>query len=181
MNPVPAAIPTATLDTALDAEGLYSELLARLREWLAQSEHPVHLAGVPSGGAWLVERLQRDLDLAGEPAVISSGLHRDDFARRGLAVGVQTHLPFEVNGAHVLLVDDVLHTGRTLRAVINELFDYGRPANVQLAVLVDRGGRELPMEATFCAATVSLPHDQSLELARDERGAFSFVIEPKKD
>ena len=167
--------------TPLDAELLYANLLARLRDLLAQSEHPLHLAGIPSGGAWLAERLQRDLELSGEAGVISSGLHRDDFARRGLAVGVHTHLPFEVNGAHVLLVDDVLYTGRTLRAVINELFDYGRPASVKLAVLVDRGGRELPIEATVCAATVSLPDDQSLELARDERGALSFVLEPKKD
>ena len=172
---------TRDLATPLDAEGLYSELLARLRDLLAQSEQPLHLAGVPSGGAWLAERLQRDLALPGEAGVISSGMHRDDFARRGLAVGVQTHLPFEVNGAHVLMVDDVLYTGRTLRAVINELFDYGRPASVQLAVLVDRGGRELPIEATLCAATVNLPDDQLLELARDERGTLSFVLEPRRD
>jgi pyrimidine operon attenuation protein/uracil phosphoribosyltransferase len=165
----------------LDAERLYADLLARLRELLARSAQPMHLAGVPSGGAWLVERLQRDLGLPGEPGVISSGLHRDDFSRRGLAVGIQTHLPFEVNGAHVLLVDDVLHTGRTLRAVINELYDYGRPASVKLAVLVDRGGRELPIEATVSAATVNLPDDQSLELARDKRGTLSFVLEPRKD
>ena len=169
------------LATLLDAELLYSGLLTRLRELLAQSEQPIHLAGIPSGGAWLVERLQRDLGLAGEAGVISSGLHRDDFARRGLAVGVQTRLPFEVNGAHVLLVDDVLHTGRTLRAVINELFDYGRPASVKLAVLVDRGGRELPIEATVCIATVSLPDDQLLALARDKRGMLSFVLEPRRD
>ena len=81
--------------------------------------------------------------------------------------------------AHVLLVDDVLYTGRTLRAVINELFDYGRPASVKLAVLVDRGGRELPIEANVCAATLSLPEDQSLELARDDAGRLSFVLERK--
>jgi pyrimidine operon attenuation protein/uracil phosphoribosyltransferase len=173
LSPEPAA--------ALDAELLYAQLLARLRDLLAQSREPLHLAGVPSGGAWLVERLQRDLGLPGAPGVISSGLHRDDFARRGLAVGVQTHLPFEVNGAHVLLVDDVLYTGRTLRAVINELFDYGRPASVKLAVLVDRGGRELPIEATVCAASVNLPDDQVLELARDAQGALRFVLEPRKD
>ncbi len=181
MNLADTPTTDVALSVALDAEGLYSELLARLRDLLAQSEQPVYLAGVPSGGAWLAERLQRDLGLPGEPGVISSGLHRDDFARRGLAAGVNTHLPFEVNGAHVLLVDDVLYTGRTLRAVINELFDYGRPASVKLAVLVDRGGRELPIEATVCAAKVSLPDDQSLELARDERGALSFVIEPRRD
>jgi pyrimidine operon attenuation protein/uracil phosphoribosyltransferase len=67
-------------------------------------------------------------------------MHRDDFARRGLASSVQTRLPFDVNDAHVWLLDDVLYTGRTVRAVLNELFDYGRPAQVQLAVLVDRGG-----------------------------------------
>ena len=167
--------------TALDAELLYADLLARLRELLSQSEQPIHLAGILSGGAWLVERLQRDLGLPGEAGGISSGLHRDDFARRGLAVGVQTRLPFEVNGAYVLLVDDVLYTGRTLRAVINELFDYGRPASVKLAVLVDRGGRELPIEATVCAASVRLPDDQLLELAKDERGMLSFVLEPRRD
>ena len=167
--------------TALDAELLYADLLARLRELLSQSEQPIHLAGILSGGAWLVERLQRDLGLPGEAGVISSGLHRDDFARRGLAVGVQTRLPFEVNGAYVLLVDDVLYTGRTLRAVINELFDYGRPASVKLAGLVDRGGRELPIEATVCAASVRLPDDQLLELAKDERGMLSFVLEPRRD
>jgi pyrimidine operon attenuation protein/uracil phosphoribosyltransferase len=172
---------TRDLATPLDAELLYAELLASLRVLMAQSEHLIHLAGITSGGAWLAERLQHDLGLPGKAGVISSGMHRDDFARRGLAVGVQTDLPFEVSGAHVLLVDDVLYTGRTLRAVINELFDYGRPASVKLAVLVDRGGRELPIEATVCAATVSLPDDQSLELARDERGVFVFVLEPKKD
>ena len=170
-----------THPTVLDAERLYAELLMRLRELLAKRAQPVHLAGVPSGGAWLAERLQRDLGLPGAAGMISSGMHRDDFARRGLAVSAHTHLPFEVNGAHVLLVDDVLYTGRTLRAVINELFDFGRPASVQLAVLVDRGGRELPIEATVCAASVSLPDDQLLELARDERGVLSFVLEPKKD
>lgn len=170
-----------THPTVLDAELLYAELLMRLRELLAKRTQPVHLAGVPSGGAWLAERLQRDLGLPGSAGMISSGMHRDDFARRGLAVSAHTHLPFEVNGAHVLLVDDVLYTGRTLRAVINELFDFGRPASVQLAVLVDRGGRELPIEATVCAASVSLPDDQLLELARDERGVLSFVLEPKKD
>ncbi len=169
------------LATPLDAELLYNGLLNRLRDLLAQSEQPIHLAGIPSGGAWLAERLQRDLGLPGEAGVISSGLHRDDFARRGLALGGQTRLPFEVNGAHVLLVDDVLYTGRTLRAVINELFDYGRPASVKLAVLVDRGGRELPIEATVCAASVRLPDDQLLELARDEHGVLSFVLEPRRD
>ncbi|RZL57175.1 MAG: bifunctional pyr operon transcriptional regulator/uracil phosphoribosyltransferase PyrR, partial [Variovorax sp.] len=85
------------------------------------------LVGITSGGAWLVERLQKDLGLPGVPGVISSAMHRDDFARRGLAASAQTVLPFDVNGADVLLLDDVLYTGRTIRAVLNELFDFGRP------------------------------------------------------
>ncbi|MDP3834574.1 MAG: bifunctional pyr operon transcriptional regulator/uracil phosphoribosyltransferase PyrR, partial [Hydrogenophaga sp.] len=128
----------------------------------------------------LAERLQRDLGLSGAAGVISSSMHRDDFAQRGLALSAQTVLPFEVDGAHVILIDDVLYTGRTLRAVINELFDYGRPASVRLAVLVDRGGRELPIEANVCAARVDVPAGQSLELARDDSGRLSFVLETKE-
>ena len=109
--------------------------------------------------------------------VISSAMHRDDFARRGLSSSAQTALPFDVNGADVLLLDDVLYTGRTIRAVLNELFDFGRPARVRLAVLVDRGGRELPVAADFAAARLTLPETQSLALARDAQGAFSLQVE----
>jgi pyrimidine operon attenuation protein/uracil phosphoribosyltransferase len=104
-------------------------------------------------------------------------MHRDDFARRGLAPGGQTSLPFDVNGAEIILLDDVLYTGRTIRAVINELFDYGRPASVRLVVLVDRGGRELPIQADFAVSRVTLSPTQSLALARDAAGAFSFHVE----
>ena len=104
-------------------------------------------------------------------------MHRDDFSKRGMASSVQTRLPFQVNDAHVLLLDDVLYTGRTVRAVLNELFDYGRPASVQLAVLVDRGGRQLPVQADVAAARVTLPADQSLALARDAAGRFTFSLE----
>ena len=135
------------------------------------------LAGITSGGAWLVERLHKDLNLAGKPSVLSSSLHRDDFAQRGMASSAQTQIDFDVNGADVLVLDDVLYTGRTVRAVLNELYDYGRPASVRLAVLVDRGGRELPIQADFAAARVALPADRSLALARDEGGVFHFRIQ----
>jgi pyrimidine operon attenuation protein/uracil phosphoribosyltransferase len=124
----------------------------------------------------LAERLQKDLGLEGVHGTISSSMHRDDFAQRGLAAGGQTKLPFDVNGAHIVLLDDVLYTGRTLRAVINELFDYGRPASVKLAVLVDRGGRELPIQADYAGARVSLRAAQSLALARNDAGSFSFDV-----
>jgi pyrimidine operon attenuation protein/uracil phosphoribosyltransferase len=157
----------------LDAESLYAELLKGVRSLLTPSSR---LVGITSGGAWLAQRLQRDLQLPGEAGVISSAMHRDDFAQRGLSAGGQTKLPFEVNGAHLLVLDDVLYTGRTLRAVINEIYDYGRPASVKLAVLVDRGGRELPIQADFAAARVSLPTTQSLSLAKDDRGVFNFSL-----
>ena len=158
----------------LDAEALYADLLAGVRGLL---QPDAVLVGIWSGGAWLAERLQKDLKLAGEHGVISSALHRDDFGSRGLSGGVDpTKLPFEVEGQHILLIDDVLFTGRTTRAVVNELFDFGRPASVLLAVLVDRGGRELPVHAAYSAARIALPRDQRLSLARDEAGRFSFEI-----
>jgi pyrimidine operon attenuation protein / uracil phosphoribosyltransferase len=159
---------------ALDAEALYRELL---RGVPAIMQVDTHLVGITSGGAWLADRLQRDLKLPGQAGTISSAMHRDDFAQRGLSAGGQTVLPFDVNGAHILVLDDVLYTGRTIRAVINELFDYGRPASVKLAVLVDRGGRELPVQADFAAARVALGDKQSLALARSDAGVFSFNVE----
>jgi pyrimidine operon attenuation protein / uracil phosphoribosyltransferase len=161
---------------ALNAEALYLELLRGVRSLCTTH---TRLVGITSGGAWLAERLQRDLALPGESGQVSSVMHRDDFAQRGLSAGGHTHLPFEVDGADILVLDDVLYTGRTIRAVLNELFDYGRPARVQLAVLVDRGGRQLPVQADFAAARVALPETQSLALARDPAGAFSFEVKNK--
>ena len=161
---------------ALNAEALYSELLRGVQHMVGPQ---TRLVGITSGGAWLAERLQKDLGLLGQHGTISSAMHRDDFAQRGLSSGGQTSLPFEIKGADVVVLDDVLYTGRTIRAVINELFDYGRPASVKLAVLVDRGGRQLPIQADFAAARVALPDTQSLALARDAAGRFSFDVENK--
>ncbi len=159
---------------ALDAEALYQDLLAGTRGLLRPQSA---LVGIWSGGAWLAERLQRDLQLPGETGVISSALHRDDFNSRGMSGGADhTRLPFEVQGRDIVLVDDVLYTGRTIRAVINELFDFGRPASVTLVVLVDRGGRELPIHPAYSAARVTVPTGQRLSLARAADGHFSFDI-----
>lgn len=158
---------------APQAEALYAMLLEGVRALLTPD---TRMAGIASGGAWLAERLQRDLKRPGDAGILSSGMHRDDFAQRGLASMVQTTLPFDVNGADILVLDDVLYTGRTVRAVLNELYDYGRPARVRLAVLVDRGGRELPVHADFAAIHMKLPATQSIALARGDDGSFSLDL-----
>jgi pyrimidine operon attenuation protein / uracil phosphoribosyltransferase len=158
----------------LDAEALYAELKLGVRGLLQPGSV---LVGIWSGGAWLAERLQRDLGLSGQHGVISSTLHRDDFSQRGLAASADaTSLPFAIDGSHIVLIDDVLYTGRTIRAVVNELFDFGRPASVQLAVLVDRGGRQLPVAAAYAAARIVMPAAQKLSLARGDDGRFSFAV-----
>ena len=161
----------------LDAESLYAELRQGVRQLLKPD---AVLVGIWSGGAWLAERLQRDLGLPGGDkgyGVISSRLHRDDFSARGLAGGTDaTRLPFSIDDSHIVLVDDVLYTGRTIRAVVNELFDFGRPASVTLAVLVDRGGRELPVAAAFAAAKIVLPSTQRLSLVKQSDGGFAFTV-----
>jgi pyrimidine operon attenuation protein / uracil phosphoribosyltransferase len=161
----------------LDAEALYNDLRLAMPALLTAFSEPPRLVGVASGGAWLAQRLQKDLGLAGEAGVLSSSMHRDDFSQRGLAFSAQTLLPFDVNDAHLIVVDDVLYTGRTIRAVINELFDYGRPASVRLVVLVDRGGRQLPVQPDLAVARVSLPASQTLELAQAEAGKFTFQVQ----
>ena len=162
----------------LDAEALYANLLSGVRRIVTAD---TALVGIWSGGAWLAERLSQDLGRTESHGVISSALHRDDFGSRGLTGGADhTRLPFDVAGRPIVLIDDVLYTGRTIRAVINELYDFGRPASVTLAVLVDRGGRELPIAAAVSAARIALPREQRLSLAKDDAGRFSFVIEERE-
>ena len=127
----------------LDAEALYSQLERELIPALAGTRQ-LAVVGIYSGGAWIAERLAKALDV-NALGYIDVSFYRDDFASRGLKEEVRpSQIAFEVEGATILLVDDVLYTGRTTRAAINTLFDYGRRAKIMLAALVDRGGRELP-------------------------------------
>jgi pyrimidine operon attenuation protein/uracil phosphoribosyltransferase len=162
---------------AFDAEALYRELLAQVRAGLDGVAEPA-IVGIHSGGAWLAERLARDLDLTHRLGSIDVSFYRDDYARKGLHPDVKpTHIRFAVDGATVVLVDDVLQTGRTTRAAINVLFDYGRPACIRLAALADRGGRELPVAADFVGVHAQLEANESLCLQRDETGQLSLTIE----
>ena len=165
-----------------NAEDLYQILLKQLKEQQAITPN-FQLAGLASGGSWLAERLAKDLKLV-TYGVINVSFHRDDYSEKGVkalnsAEGMSTKLPFEVDGAHIILVDDVLDTGRTVRAALNELFDYGRPAKVDLAVLADRHRRQLPVDATFKGAKVKLEDDQILVLEQSHTGQFLFTTDAK--
>ena len=160
-----------------DAEALYQTLATQVRAGLAQADR-VAIVGIHSGGAWIAERLAGELDLRERLGFIDVSFYRDDYAERGLHADVKpTQIPFDVDGATILLVDDVLYTGRTTRAAINELFDYGRPARIMLAALVDRGGRQLPVAADFVAHVTTLSKTESLVLQRADDGRFSFTVD----
>lgn len=162
-------------DPLPDAEAQCRQLAELIRPLLPKNPA---LVGIYSGGAWIAERLRELLGLTEEIGLIDVSFYRDDFAEKGLHPQVKpTLIPFEVEGRHLILVDDVLFTGRTTRAAINELFDYGRPAAVDLAVLADRGGRELPVAATWRVWDVDLAAGQSLVLGRDESDQLAWRLE----
>jgi pyrimidine operon attenuation protein / uracil phosphoribosyltransferase len=166
----------STTPSKLDAEALYQALAQQIKAGLQGAEN-VALVGIHSGGAWLAERLADELKLGERLGFIDVSFYRDDFSEKGLRSDVKpSQIPFDVEGATIVLIDDVLYTGRTTRAVINELFDFGRPASVTLAVLVDRGGRELPIEPAFSAARVALAPAQRLRLAKADDGSFNFDV-----
>ena len=167
----------------MNAESLYIKLLENLRKGLQVGSF--ELVGLAMGGAWIAQRLAHDLGLP-HYGVINVAFHRDDYAEKGMtalrtASAMSTDLPFDVNGAHVILIDDVLFTGRTVRAALNELFDFGRPAQVDLMVLADRGSRELPVSANFVGEELQIPEDKILVLEKDTAGKFSFLLEEREE
>ena len=165
----------------MNAESLYKKLLENLRSRVQYG--PFELAGLAMGGAWIAERLAQDLNLP-HFGVINVAFHRDDYAEKGMAAlrtadTMPTQLPFDVNGANIILIDDVLFTGRTVRAALNELFDFGRPAQVELMVLADRGKRELPITANFVGEVIQVLDQKILVLEKDTAGKFSFQLEER--
>jgi pyrimidine operon attenuation protein/uracil phosphoribosyltransferase len=155
-----------------DAEQLLTALIAQMRPHVSPD---TGLIGIVTGGAWLAERLHAALKLAVPFGTLDVSFYRDDFQHKGLKRQVApSDIPFEVEGRDLILVDDVLYTGRTIRAAMNELFDYGRPASIRLASLVDRGGRELPIAAQFVGATIDVR--QSVELKRDAQDRLSLAL-----
>jgi pyrimidine operon attenuation protein / uracil phosphoribosyltransferase len=142
----------------------------------AQGRKDPLMIGIRTGGVWVAERLHERLGL-GEPlGLLNINFYRDDFTRIGMHPQVTpSSLPFDVDDRHVVLVDDVLHTGRTIRAALNEIFDYGRPASVTLAVLVERSGRELPVQASVVGQSLSLNPGEYVKLEGPD--SLSFVVQ----
>ena len=134
--------------------------------------------GIHTGGAWLAARLHAELGLSSPLGFLSSAFYRDDVQARGLSTRMQpTRIDFDVNGRDIVLVDDILHTGRTIRAALNEIFDYGRPARVRLAVLIDRGERELPVQPDHVGARLVLQPGEKLALSQRTNGMFELRVE----
>ncbi len=161
-----------------DAEKLCEALVKALKPHVGPK---TGMVGLYTGGAWLAERLHKELRIPQPLGLMDIAFYRDDYAARGLKHDPKrTKIPFDVNGAEVLLVDDVLYTGRTVRAAMNELFDYGRPASIALVVLADRGGRQLPISAQYCGAQLEVPAGQRLALKRDSAGRLALALEPSR-
>jgi pyrimidine operon attenuation protein/uracil phosphoribosyltransferase len=130
--------------------------------------HPL-MVGIHTGGVWVAKRLHQRLGLVSPLGALDISFYRDDFTRIGINPVVRpSQLPETVDGRHIVLVDDVLQTGRTIRAALNELFDYGRPASVMLAVLAERGGRELPIEPDVAGLHPELGRDRHIKLTGPE-------------
>jgi pyrimidine operon attenuation protein/uracil phosphoribosyltransferase len=159
-----------------DAETTLERLADKMRGAVA---YDAKLVGIHSGGAWIAERLAGMLGGEHPVGFIDVSFYRDDYAQKGLRAKLaSTTLPFEVPGSRIVLVDDVLYTGRSVRAAINELFDYGRPESIELAVLIDRGGRELPIEAAYVGARLTVARDLSVVLQRHPDGRLELSVEP---
>ena len=158
-----------------NAETLFETLTERIKPLTKAN---TAIVGIHSGGAWLTERLLPLLGKNLEHGILDVSFYRDDFNERGLHSETKpSQIPFEVQDKHIILIDDVFYTGRTIRAAMNELFDYGRPASITLAVLVNRGGRELPIAPQISAFDTDLADSQNLQLLRHENGTFYFTLE----
>jgi pyrimidine operon attenuation protein / uracil phosphoribosyltransferase len=158
-----------------DAEALCAKLVAELKPLVKPT---TAMIGLYTGGAWLAEKLYPQLGLATPLGLMDIAFYRDDYHKQGLHHDPKrTRIGFEVEGRDLLLVDDILYTGRTVRAAMNELFDYGRPASITLVVLADRGGRQLPICAQVCGTRVEVPEGRRLRMKREDDGRLKLEIE----
>ena len=170
--------------TLPNPETLLSEITAKIQAQLAINGVPNSaLVGIHSGGVWLMDRVLKSLKLdSGNGAILNgtldAAMYRDDYAQRGLKSEPKpANITFDVSGKHIILIDDIFHTGRTTRAAMNELFDYGRPASITLAILINRGGAQLPIAPQIMGANIVLNSDESLQLSFDTKGKLHLSLE----
>ena len=166
-------------DAVLDLiEGMARELRQHLT---AAGVADPCMVGIHTGGVWVAERLHRLLDLPDPLGTLDISFYRDDLTRVGMHPQVKpSKIPFDVEGRHLILVDDVLHTGRTVRAALNELFDWGRPASVTLVALIERSGRELPIEAAIVGLSPPMRTDEQLILTSPQTLALHVATSRQK-
>ena len=158
-----------------EVETLCEQLAAELKPRVGAK---TAMIGIHTGGAWVAERLHALLGLPEPLGLMDIAFYRDDYHAQGLHHDPKrTKIPFDVNGRELLLVDDVLYSGRTVRAAMNELFDYGRPASIALVVLADRGGRQLPICAQHCGVRLDVPAGMRLRLQRGADGKLALALE----
>ncbi len=158
-----------------NAETLFETLAERIKPLIKAN---TAIVGIHSGGAWLADRLLPILGKDLEHGILDVSFYRDDFNERGLHSETKpSQIHFDVQDKHIILIDDVFYTGRTIRAAMNELFDYGRPASITLAVMVNRGGRELPIAPQISALDTDLADSKNLQLLRHKNGTFYFTLE----
>ncbi len=164
----------------LEAEVLLQSVAENLRTLLTERgiAHPA-LLGIHTGGVWVADRLRQLLNAELPTGSLDISFYRDDFSRIGMHPRVKpSELPFDVDGRHIVLVDDVLYTGRTVRAALDEIFDYGRPDSVILVALVDRAGRELPIEANIIGARLQLRPDENIKLVGPDPLQLKLQVQP---
>jgi len=153
-----------------DIATIIDDMVIQLDELVASSGHTnPAIVGIHTGGVWIAEQLHRKMAVSEPLGSLDIAFYRDDFTRIGMNPVVRpSELPFSIDDRHIILVDDVLHTGRTIRAALNELFDYGRPASIMLATLIDRSGRELPIQANVVGRYIDLKPEEHIKLSGPE-------------
>lgn len=156
-------------------ETLLAEITAKIA---AQINPNSALVGIHSGGVWLMRRILQTLNSEIPFGTLDAALYRDDYAARGLKANLKpSDIVFDVTDKHIILIDDIFYTGRTTRAAMNELFDYGRPASITLAVLINRGGAQLPITPNITGAEILLQANQNLQLSQDTKGKLHLSLE----
>jgi pyrimidine operon attenuation protein/uracil phosphoribosyltransferase len=158
-----------------DPEILLSEISAKIQALINKDSA---LVGIHSGGVWMMNRMLKSIGKDIPHGMLDAALYRDDYAERGLKTDPRpSDISFDVTDKHIILIDDIFYTGRTTRAAMNELFDYGRPASITLAVLINRGGAELPIFPNIIGAEILLKPNQNLQLSQDTKGKLLLKLE----